>query len=214
MRGPALKIATRAPARTEALVVAEGHELPAAVTAELERALGVNGRAAAVRTLGLGPAPLVVGLRLPDLADTVAMRRLFGRVGRILAAENVRSASLVLPAGFPPERAGLAVQGLFLGLYRFDRYRNGEGAPLPALTLVTTETAVAKAARAGLPVAEGQWIARDLVNTPAEDMGPSELEAEARRLAKEAGLKIRVLDAARCRRLGMGALTTVGRDSA
>ena len=40
-------------------------------------------------------------------------------------------------------------------------------------------------------IAEGVTLARDLINTPANDMGPAELEAAARALAKQHGAKVR-----------------------
>ena len=41
-------------------------------------------------------------------------------------------------------------------------------------------------------VAENLFLARDLINTPANDMGPAELEAAARALAKKHGARIAV----------------------
>ena len=40
-------------------------------------------------------------------------------------------------------------------------------------------------------IAEGVTLARDLINTPANDMGPADLEAAARALAKQHGAKFR-----------------------
>jgi len=45
-------------------------------------------------------------------------------------------------------------------------------------------------------IAENLFFARDLVNTPANDMGPAELEAAARALAKRHGAKISVVSGA------------------
>src|SRR5476649_208560 len=42
-------------------------------------------------------------------------------------------------------------------------------------------------------IAENLFFARDLVNTPANDMGPAELEAAARALAKQHGAKVAVV---------------------
>ncbi|MFO1074939.1 MAG: leucyl aminopeptidase family protein, partial [Geminicoccaceae bacterium] len=67
--------------------------------------------------------------------------------------------------------AGLAALGWALGCYRFERYRQPEG-PRPKLAL-PEGTDVARA----LVVAEASWLARDLVNTPANDLGPEELAA-------------------------------------
>ena len=41
-------------------------------------------------------------------------------------------------------------------------------------------------------IVEGVTLCRDLTNTPSNDMGPAELEAAARALAKQHGAKVRV----------------------
>jgi len=72
--------------------------------------------------------------------------------------------------------------GWALGAYRFDRYKKA-GPKTPA-RLVWPEAADRDRV---LALAEGTCLARDLINTPADDMGPSELEAAARDLAKRFG---------------------------
>ena len=96
----------------------------------------------------------------------------------------------LLPAGAyrfanAPHDARLASLAFALGAYRFTRYRKTKD----------------KAVRLVLPdgvdgddisrMAEGVTLARDLINTPANDMGPAELEAAARALAKRHGAKFR-----------------------
>jgi leucyl aminopeptidase len=74
--------------------------------------------------------------------------------------------------------ARLAALGWLLEAYRFERYRKSSN---PAPRLVCPP----KVDRAEvLNAAEAVWLTRDLVNTPASDMGPDELEAAARRLAR------------------------------
>ena len=50
----------------------------------------------------------------------------------------------------------------------------------------------AKAIEPALAEARAVALVRDLVNTPAEDMGPAALEAEAEKLAKAHGAKLSV----------------------
>ena len=91
----------------------------------------------------------------------------------------------LLPAGAyrfanAPHDARLAALAFALGSYRFTRYRKSEG----------------KDVRLELPegvdgddltrIVEGVCLARDLINTPANDMGPPELEDAARALATAA----------------------------
>ncbi|MCJ2083324.1 leucyl aminopeptidase family protein [Methylobacterium sp. J-090] len=80
-----------------------------------------------------------------------------------------------------------------LGSYRFTRYRaavpaGAAGAALPGL--VAPEGVDADAvARIAAAVAMG----RDLVNTPANDLGPAEIEAAARTLAEKHGASLTVV---------------------
>jgi leucyl aminopeptidase len=76
-----------------------------------------------------------------------------------------------------PHDARLAALAFALGSYRFTRYRKAD----------------ARAVKLDLPqsvdrddllrVVEGVSLARDLINTPANDMGPAQLEQAARKLA-------------------------------
>lgn len=64
-----------------------------------------------------------------------------------------------------------------------------------------------------LAVAEGVYLARDLVNEPANILTPPEFAARLRTLEAE-GLKVEVLDEQAMRALGMRALLAVGQGSA
>ena len=72
-----------------------------------------------------------------------------------------------------------------LGAYRYRRYRKSNSDPAP--TLAMPEGADADIVRATV---EAVWFGRDLINTPASDMGPEELEAAARALAARHGARI------------------------
>ena len=70
------------------------------------------------------------------------------------------------------ERTEAALAWLLSG-YRFDRYRPGrKPATLPRLVCPEGLDAARLIA-----MAEGEALTRDLINTPAQDMGPDELEA-------------------------------------
>jgi leucyl aminopeptidase len=96
----------------------------------------------------------------------------------------------LLPAGIyrfanAPHDARLAALAFALGSYKFTRYRKAEanGAKLQ----VPEEIDGADLSR----IAEGVALARDLINTPANDMGPAELEQAARELATKHGASFR-----------------------
>ncbi|MBB5517910.1 leucyl aminopeptidase family protein [Amphiplicatus metriothermophilus] len=88
------------------------------------------------------------------------------------------------PASDLAWRAGFA---WLLGSYRFDRYRKQK--PAAARLIAPRGLDVAAVRR---EVGAVGYI-RDLVNTPAADMTPSALEAEARALAKAHGAKIETI---------------------
>ena len=97
----------------------------------------------------------------------------------------------VLPAGTYSRAGGEpgpALLGWVTGQYRFDRYRSEPDPPAPRILLTRQAKAIAPA----LAEAQATALVRDLVNTPAEDMGPAELEAAAERLAKAYKADLRV----------------------
>jgi leucyl aminopeptidase len=95
----------------------------------------------------------------------------------------------LLPAGTyrfanPPDDGRLAALAFALGSYKFGRYRKAEP---PAARLVPPD-GVDAAALARL--ADAATLARDLINTPANDMGPAELETAARDVAARFGAEV------------------------
>ncbi len=97
----------------------------------------------------------------------------------------------VLPAG-TYRRAngepGPALHGWVTGQYRFDRYRAEPSQEGPRV-LLTKEV---KAIDAVLAEARAVALVRDMVNTPAEDMGPAEIESQAEKIAKAGKAELRV----------------------
>jgi leucyl aminopeptidase len=83
-------------------------------------------------------------------------------------------------------QANAAALGWALGTYRFARYRRND----TAYASLSWPEAADRARISAL--IEGIGLCRDLINTPAEDMGPSELSAEGQRLAKQHRAKARV----------------------
>jgi len=92
--------------------------------------------------------------------------------------------------GQPPvPRLAAALIGWVAAHYRFDRYRSDAANAEPRV-LVTAE---AGAIEPALAEAAGIALVRDLVNTPAEDMGPAQLEAEVRAVARKFGAELHVV---------------------
>src|SRR5262249_57356377 len=92
----------------------------------------------------------------------------------------------LLPAGIyrfanAPHDERLAALAFALGSYKFTRYRKAE--PNGAQLALSNELDGAELSR----IADGAALARDLVNTPANDMGPEELDDAAQDLAERHG---------------------------
>lgn len=126
-------------------------------------------------------------LKLPGTGGELAAV-LFGTKGMETALETGR-----LPSSLPKGRyhldgdfggAYLANLGWLLGAYSFDRYRDTNKGEAELVLSPDVD-------RAGLlREAEASFLARDLINTPANDMGPDEVEAAIRSLAKSHGAKV------------------------
>jgi leucyl aminopeptidase len=85
-----------------------------------------------------------------------------------------------------PEREKASL-GWLLGSYRFDRYRKQTA---PKARLAVPEGVDGARLEA---IAAGEALTRDLINTPASDMGPEDLEASALSLATDFGLSPNVI---------------------
>ncbi len=99
-----------------------------------------------------------------------------------------------LPARLPEGRYRLANRDNIekfalawgLGGYQFSRYKK----PAPRAVLAMDKTPELQRI---CTILRGVYLARDLVNTPANDMGPAELEAAARKLAASHKAKIKLI---------------------
>ena len=98
--------------------------------------------------------------------------------------------------------------GYLLGSYSFDRYRAQGGA---GARLIAPEGVDAPRAEA---IAAGECLTRDLINTPAEDMGPAQLAGAATALAEAFGARCSVIVGEDLLEAGFPLIHTVGRAAA
>jgi leucyl aminopeptidase len=108
------------------------------------------------------------------------------------------------------------VEGTMLHAYRFSRYKahEGENGPGADRLLISSHHDVADAVDAAAVVTAAQNRARDLANTPANDLPPEALAARARELADEGhGIGVTVMDEAEISETGMGAFSAVAQGS-
>ncbi|HJU31175.1 MAG TPA: leucyl aminopeptidase family protein, partial [Hyphomicrobiaceae bacterium] len=115
-----------------------------------------------------------------------------GRAGDPMERPEVAVGLLpsLLPAGCyhladDPGDPQLAAVAWGLGAYRFRRYKTSGDSEVPQLKLPRG----ADHAQA-IALTDAVWLGRDLINTPASDMGTQELEDAARQLGKSHGAKV------------------------
>jgi leucyl aminopeptidase len=139
---------------------------------------------------GLGDSRLLPG---PDGTVAAAVVGLGSPQARRRQRFGLAKAVAGLPAGdwaltgelTRAEKTEAALAWLLAG-YRFDRYRPGrKAADLPRLICPEGLDAARLIA-----MATGEALTRDLINTPAQDMGPEELEAATRALATAHGATV------------------------
>ena len=125
-------------------------------------------------------------------------------------ASSLPAGSYRLAQGF--DNPELVALGWLLHGYRFNRYLNGKA----KAGKVNGQAALVCPAGVDrgrvMTIAEAVCLGRDLINTPAEDMGPSELEAAARAVAKAHRAKISVVKGAALQK-GFPMIHAVGRAS-
>ena len=120
-----------------------------------------------------------------------------------------------LPHGAEPAIAGAIVEGTALHGYRFDRYKERpSGRSLQRLVVCADEDLSDHVDRAAIVVG-AQNRARDLANTPANDLPPAALADYAVALAgRHEAITTKVLGEEEIREAGMGAFAAVAQGSA
>ncbi|WP_299672220.1 M17 family metallopeptidase [uncultured Roseobacter sp.] len=141
---------------------------------------GALGQAIPVPGTDGAPAGAVVGLG-------TAQTRARARFHLAAAAAKLPKGAYAIASGLPDDMAEVEALGWLLAGYRFDRYKTQ---PPMAARLVAPDTIDANAVAA---IATGEALTRDLINTPASDMGPDDLEQAAHDLAARHDAQVRVI---------------------
>ena len=208
---------------------------------QVGRAIGVSDFKSAARTKIeiLAPAGcdfdrlIVVGLGAEEEPSTLDIERLGGVIAGAIG-KKAEAASILLeePKGgeLTAQFAAHLALGLMLRSYAFDAYKtvkkddaDDEAAkkskkkkvePKPvAISLMTSDAKTAKKLWTSLEaVGAGTLMARDLVNEPANILGPIEFAERAESLS-ELGVDVEILDDKKLTKIGMKALLGVAQGS-
>jgi leucyl aminopeptidase len=161
---------------------------------------------------------IVVGLGNPDSFDAEAARVAAAAAhGR---ARELGTSGLCweVPHHVDASAVGGLVEGTVLHAYRFDRYKPADPDDEPpgvSKLVLSAHHDVSDPVRDATTRAEAQNRARDLANTPANELTPAALAAYAEAMAAELqDVSATILDEAAIREAGMGALAAVAAGSA
>jgi leucyl aminopeptidase len=163
---------------------------------------------------------LLIGAGKREDFSLDSVRRVTGSAARFLRAKGARSMSILRRSQLDiGKSAQAAVEGVLLGLFEPDMYKteNKEERRIEELILLAaapgSEDALAQGVERGRIIGDAVNLARELSNEPSSTLTPSELAERAKETANKFGLEIDVLDEARMKELGMGALLGVARGS-
>ena len=166
---------------------------------------------------------LLVGMGKPETLDEKALETIGAQIAAKLQTLGAQSAVFDIDASKGVKAKGAEVAahlafGAKLRSYAFDKYRTKNldeyKKHLTQISVVSRDVAAAKRAYAGLgAVADGIFLARDLVNEPPNILYPAEFARRVKALGK-LGLKVEVLGEAEMKKQGFGALLGVGQGSA
>ncbi|HZS94740.1 MAG TPA: leucyl aminopeptidase [Chloroflexota bacterium] len=177
-----------------------------------------QGKAAAKRVLLVG-----LGKKKDLRLDTI--RQAFGCAAKRVRQAKATAFTAALPQVSLPrtsaiEVAQAMVEGAVLGSYQFSAYRSenrAEAKNLARMTVVTSRPEelddLKEGVRRGVATSEAAVFVRDLCNHPSNVMTPSRIAQEAKTIAREHGVKLKVLERVDMEKLGMGALLGVARGS-
>src|SRR3989454_594807 len=183
---------------------------------------GEGVRAKRVVLVGLGKRKEVSLEKLRQATATAAKAsRAVGAVSFAMPVQDHAELLTGLPAASRLyDIAQALVESAILGLYEFTVYhteRKDEAKAIRRMTvLVSDSNALAQAqqgAQQGQIVGEATTYVRDLCNHPSNVVTPTYIANEAKKVARERGVRCTVLDRPQMERLGMGAILGVAQGS-
>jgi leucyl aminopeptidase len=172
---------------------------------------------------------VLAGLGKPDEYSYETIRNSFGSIGNLCCEKEYTSIGLSLPVfkGSKLSRKdGISnsytavIEGLLLGAYRFNKFKSKNDKKdfnFENITVYARNKSDLAQIRKGLNYAmassEVTSLARDLSNTPANFLTPSDLVSESRKVAREYNLKIQVISGKQLVQKKLNGILAVGKGS-
>lgn len=162
---------------------------------------------------------LLIGCGDRNTYKAAKINQMAGSASRFLRSKNVKSIGILPRAEGDAEKiAQVTITGATMGLFEPDKYRtkDKEEREIDLIVVVAEgddEKALNRGAERGRIIGESTNFTRDLANEPGAYMTPTILADRAKRVAKEFGLSIDIIDQKQMEKLGMGGLLGVSRGS-
>jgi len=170
---------------------------------------------------------LLIGLGKKENLTLDKVREVSGAAAREILGKGLKRFVTTLHGvgllPYPPEvLAQTVIEGSLLALYKFDQYKSKkesseEGGEVEQITLLSEEEkelpGIERGARIGQIVSEATNFARDLSNHPGNVATPTMLAQEAEKMAREVGLRCRILYKPEMEELKMRSFLSVARGS-
>ncbi len=168
-------------------------------------------------TLRIAAAQLVRALhRRSDKGVLLAMDAAVPGAARAAKGAPAHASAPASASATAESRGRAFGEGLAIGNWRFDDFDGRATKRKPRLGALDVDATTADFARGlehGLLLGRAVNTARTLGATPPNVCNPPWIAAQARRIARESGLRCTVIDHAKAKKMGMGGLTTVGHGS-
>jgi len=180
--------------------------------------LHINGKLSAKRIL-------LVGLGKRESVTLERVRQAMGTAAKQARQVKAQGMACVMPdvpktTGRLDTVAQAMAEGAILGDYRFTEYRTDQvedRKTLQSCTLLAPTAAnqatISAGAKRGQILGEATCFVRNMSNHPANIMKPSRVVAEAKAIAKESKIRLKVLDRQHMKKLRMGGLLGVAQGS-
>lgn len=167
---------------------------------------------------------LLVGLGKEKDVTLDQLRQAMGHAAKRVRQVKAGFFTVAVPSVTPQGSSSVEVaqamaEGAILGSYQFTAYRSdgASGKDVKGMSLLAAQTSelksMAEGIRRGVATAEAAVLVRDLCNHPSNVMTPAKIANEAKAIAKEQSLTLKILEQKDIEKLGMGALLGVARGS-
>lgn len=189
--------------------------------------IGEMNQVSTIYTRGSSSAKRIflVGLGKRSSFTVERLRGAFAKAAQHIRSMNIKEFATAIDIGtidIPIEQLTEAlVEGVVLGLYQFTPYKTKDRDQIREIVKFSifhpdkdTFETVQVAAKETEIVTAAVVYARNIVNTPANEMTPTDLARQAMQLAGNKKVRCQILEAERLGKMGMNALLAVGSGSA